>query len=163
MPVAGSGGSSGGGGGGGDGGGILTAQALADASRAAMRYVFSEEDRTAREPAARYEQTGMMLRVGMWLPPHMAASSGAKTDAQGRVTRLGDRSASGFAGIMAGVMAGLMGSVAVVLPPVARWATLGPFHCSEMCASDISLVGLDLHAPRGWPPGFVAVVANFEA
>ena len=136
--------------------GGLTAQALADASCAAMRYVFAEEDRVARAPAARYEQTGVLLRVGMWLPPYMAKSMGAETDAQGRVTRLGGYPGSGAAGAFAG-------GLTMMLPPVARWATLGPFHCAEMCASDMSLARLALYAPRGWPPGFVAIVATFEA
>ena len=124
---------------------LLDAQTLADASRAAVRFVFEEEDRIARSPCARYESTGMMVRVGMMLPPHMAASVGAETDAAGRVIRL--KAGTGAAGGMnslAALLSGGGGGCMTMISPVVRWATLGPFHCSEMTASDISLKGIDV-------------------
>ena len=150
----------------------VSAQQLADASRAAIKYIFKEEDRVAREPTARYENTGMMVRVGMNLPPHMAASVGAETDAEGRVTRLKAGGLGGLGGLGGfGGLAGLLGAangldgggVGVVISPVVRWSTLGPFHCSEMTAQDISLVGIDVFAPRGWPEGWIAVLPRYEA
>ena len=109
----------------------------------------------------------MMVRVGMKLPPHIAASVGAETDAEGRVTRL--KAGGGLGGL--GGLAGLFGAgygldgggMSVMISPVVRWSTLGPFHCSEMTAQDISLVGIDVFAPRGWPEGWIAVLPRYEA
>ena len=121
----------------------------------------------------------MMVRVGMKLPPHIAASVGAETDAEGRVTRLkavgGLVGLGGLGGLVGlgglGGLGGLFGAgngldgggMSVMISPVVRWSTLGPFHCSEMTAQDISLVGIDVFAPRGWPEGWIAVLPRYEA
>jgi len=115
-------------------GGALDVQRLVDASRAAMKYILREEDRVSRNPPVRYSDTGLLLRVGMSLPPQMAESVGAETDTQGRVTRLG---------VARGGTRFLVGpTVAALMPPRVRWATLGPFRCSEMTPLDIRVSGL---------------------
>ena len=142
----------------------LSARVMSEASRDVLEYIFQEEDRVAREPAARYEKTGMFVRVGMMLPPDMAASKGAKTDEQGRVTSIGGLGMpAGLEKYTGGLSVVDGGGMGIMIGPVARWATTGPFHCSEMTLHDISLESLDVIAPRAWPQGWLAVLPRYSA
>ena len=126
-------------------------EALLAAALAALPYIFREEDRLAE--GVRYEPSTGHLVLGRPCPPRMARVMGGRVDA--RTSLVTD---AGFLG------GGGFGRSAVMIgPPRWRWATMGPFQCSEMALEDISIKRVELFHPARWPRGWYVLLVELQA
>ena len=126
-------------------------EALLAAALGALPYIFREEDRLAE--GVRYEPSTGYLVLGRPCPPRMARVMGGRVDARtSLVTNAGFLGGDGF-----GFNAVMMG------PPRWRWATMGPFECSEMALEDICIKSVELFSPARWPRGWYVLLLKLEA
>jgi hypothetical protein len=116
----------------------------------AMPYIFREEDRLAE--GVRYEPSTGSPKVGFPCPPRMAFTQGASVNPHTSIVT------------NAGPMANIFGFRTVVVgPPRWRWATMGPFECSEMALEDISIQSVEVSRNPTWPDGWYTILAIHQA
>ena len=116
----------------------------------AMPYIFREEDRLAE--GVRYEPSTGSPKVGFPCPPRWAFTQGASVNPHTSIVT------------NAGPMANIFGFRTVVVgPPRWRWATMGPFECSEMALEDISIQSVEVSRNPTWPDGWYTILAIHQA
>ena len=138
-----------------DGPADLSGAELIAALESALPYIFREEDRLAE--GVRYEPSTGAPKLGHPCPPRIAKVQGARVDPRTSIVTDEGYMASIFGG-------GGMGGMAVVMgPPRYRWATRGPFECSEMALEDLSIKRIEFFHPRTWPAGWLTLFVEYEA